>query len=92
VLRTVARIDHDDTAGALIETSVSGALEPATRATLRRALWRYPVMTLAVIARIHWQALRLWTLRVGFRSKPAPPPTPISHQQYPQHREARRQP
>ena len=92
VLRTVARIDHDDAAGALIETSVSGALEPATRAALRRALWHYPVMTLAIIARIHWQALRLWTQRVGFRSKPMPPPAPISHQQHPQHREARRQP
>nr|MBP9896338.1 DUF1365 family protein [Giesbergeria sp.] len=89
VLRTVARIDHDDADGALIETSVSGALEPATPAALRRALWRYPVMTLAVIARIHWQALRLWTLRVGFRSKPMPPPTPISHQQ---HTHARRHP
>ena len=89
VLRTVARIDHDDAAGALIETSVSGALEPATRAALRRALWHYPVMTLAIIARIHWQALRLWTQRVGFRSKPMPPPTPISHQQ---HTHARRHP
>ncbi|MCB1978208.1 MAG: DUF1365 domain-containing protein [Burkholderiaceae bacterium] len=92
VLRTVARIDHDDAHGALIETSVSGALEPATRAALRRALWRYPVMTLAVIVRIHWQALRLWTLRVGFRSKPPSPAAPISHQQHPQHRDARRQP
>ncbi|AVO41356.1 DUF1365 domain-containing protein [Simplicispira suum] len=94
-LRTVARIDHDDARGALIETSVSGALEPATPAALRRALWRYPVMTFAVIARIHWQALRLWSKRVGFRHKPASPPAPISHQQHPttpQHREARRQP
>ncbi len=94
-LRTVARIDHDDAGGALIETSVSGALEPATPAALRRALWRYPVMTFAVIARIHWQALRLWSKRVGFRQKPASPPAPISHQQHPttpQHREARRQP
>lgn len=82
-LRTVARIDHDDGAGPLIETSVSGQLQPATTAALRRALWRYPVMTLAVITRIHWQALRLWTKRVGFRSKPALPASPISHQQPP---------
>ncbi len=90
VLRTVARIDHDDDAGALIETSVSGELVPATRAALRRALSHYPVMTLAVIARIHWQALRLWGKRIGFRSKPKPPAL-ISHQQAPTS-SSRRQP
>jgi uncharacterized protein len=26
-----------------------------------------------VLARIHWQALRLWLKRVPFVSKPAPP-------------------
>jgi uncharacterized protein len=30
-------------------------------------------MTFGVIARIHWQALRLWLKRVPFFSKPAPP-------------------
>jgi DUF1365 family protein len=30
-------------------------------------------MTLGVIARIHWQALRLWFKRVRFVRKPAPP-------------------
>jgi hypothetical protein len=32
-----------------------------------------PLMTLGVIARIHWHALRLWAKRVPFFSKPAPP-------------------
>jgi DUF1365 family protein len=33
-------------------------------------------MTLGVIARIHWQALRLWRKRVPvFRKPPAPSPT-----------------
>ena len=30
-----------------------------------------PLMTLGVMARIHWQALRLWIKRVPFVSKPA---------------------
>jgi len=30
-------------------------------------------MTWSVIARIHWQALRLWLKRVPFFRKPAPP-------------------
>ncbi len=71
--RTVVRIDYDDDAGALLQTSVSGALEPLTAASARRALWRHPAMTLGVIARIHWQALRLWFKRVRFVRKPAPP-------------------
>jgi hypothetical protein len=71
--RTVARIDHHDGSGALIETSVSGRLEPLTAASQRRAFFGMPLMTFGVIARIHWQALRLWLKRVPFFHKPAPP-------------------
>jgi DUF1365 family protein len=56
--RTVARIDHDDDAGALLQTSVSGRLQPLTRASARRAFFGMPLMSLGVIVRIHWQALR----------------------------------
>jgi DUF1365 family protein len=72
--RTVARIDHHDAEGPLLETSVSGSLAPVTPARLRRAFFGMPLMTLGVIARIHWQALRLAVLRVPFFRKPAPPP------------------
>ena len=71
--RTVARIDYDDSAGPLLETSVSGTLEPVTAASLRKALWGYPAMTFGVIARIHWQAFKLWRKRVPFINKPQPP-------------------
>jgi uncharacterized protein len=71
--RIVARIDHDDAHGALLRTSVSGRLEPLTRASQRRAFFGMPLMTLAVIARIHWQALRLWAKRVPFFRKPQAP-------------------
>jgi DUF1365 family protein len=71
--RTVARIDVDDDSGPLLVTSVSGTLEPVTAASLRRALWAYPAMTLGVVARIHWQAFKLWRKRVPFVSKPPPP-------------------
>jgi DUF1365 family protein len=71
--QVVARIDHDDAEGPLLQTSVSGALVPLTAASLRRAFWGMPLMGFGVIARIHWQALRLWLKRVPFFGKPLPP-------------------
>ena len=80
--KTVARIDYhdslDDDAAALLQTSVSGTLEPVTAASLRKALWRYPAMTLGVMARIHWQAFRLWRKQVPFVSKPDSPQYPVT--------------
>ena len=73
--RTVARIDHHDDAGVLLQTSVSGELETLSKRRLRAAFFRWPLMTLVVVARIHWQALRLWARRVPFLRKPEPPRT-----------------
>jgi DUF1365 family protein len=71
--RTVARIDYDATTGPLLQTSVSGTLVALSRQSLRRALWGYPAMTLGVVARIHWQALRLFVKKAPFFRKPTPP-------------------
>jgi DUF1365 family protein len=71
--RTVARIDHDDALGALIQTSVSGQLVALTSRTQWQALLRYPLMTVMVVVRIHWQAFKLWRKKVTFFSKPSPP-------------------
>jgi uncharacterized protein len=72
--RWLARIDYDDDSGdALLETSISGAATPLTRAEVSRVLWRYRWFTVAVILRIHWQAVRLWAKRVPYIAKPKPP-------------------
>lgn len=71
--KTLARVDYDDATGPLLETSVSGALEPITPQSVRKALWRYPAMTVGVVFHIHWQALKLWLKHVRFISKPTPP-------------------
>jgi DUF1365 family protein len=71
--RTVARIDYDDSTGPLLQTSVSGTLELLTAQMVRRALWTYPAMTLGVVARIHWQAVKLFFKKVRFFRKPLPP-------------------
>jgi uncharacterized protein len=71
--RTVARVDHDDEQGPLLETSVSGELQPLTAQAVRAAFFGMPLMTLGVLARIHWHALLLWRKRVPFFGKPAAP-------------------
>ena len=75
---TIARIDHHDAHGPLIETSVSGVLQPLSAAAIRHAFFGMPLMTLGVVARIHWQALRLWFKRVPVLRKPPAPSTFIT--------------
>ena len=47
--RTVACVDLDDSQGLLLQTSVSGVLQPYTTRSASRVLWRQPAMTLALI-------------------------------------------
>ena len=69
----ISRIDYLDGHGPLLLTSISGRPQPLTAGTLLRAVAARPLMTLAVMARIHWHALRLWAKRVPFIPKPVPP-------------------
>jgi len=71
--RCVSRIDHEDADGALLQTSLSGRLAPLTQVSARAAFFGIPMMSFGVIARIHWQALRVWAKRVPYVKKPAPP-------------------
>ena len=75
---TVARIDHDDALGVLINTSISGTATPLSDRAVLRAFFAYPLMTFGVVARIHLQALRLWLKRVPFFSKPAAPSSELT--------------
>ena len=71
--RLLACVDLHDAAGALLRTSVSGRLHRLTPSRIRAAFFGMPLMTFGVIARIHWQAARLWAKRVPWFGKPAPP-------------------
>lgn len=74
--RWLARIDHFDAAGAaepLLETHISGRVGPLDRRRARALLWEYQLFTVGVVARIHWQALKLWWKGAPFFRKPPPP-------------------
>ncbi|TXI46106.1 MAG: DUF1365 domain-containing protein [Lysobacter sp.] len=43
---------------------------PLNAASLRRVLWRYPLMTAKVVGAIHWEALRLWLKGVPVHDHP----------------------
>ncbi len=70
---SVFRIDYEDDEGKLLLTSVSGQGESLRAAALLRCFFAHPWMTVLVIVRIHWQALRLWRKGIPFFSKPVPP-------------------
>ncbi len=57
--------------GELLVASQTGRRQPLNEATLLRAFLAYPLMTLKVIAGIHWHALKLW--RKGAKLEPRPP-------------------
>lgn len=68
----------DDAGKVLLITQLAGRRTDLDRSSVWRSVGRYPLMTLAVTGRIHWQALKLWRARVPFHSKPLPPSEEIS--------------
>ncbi len=66
---------HDacDQGGPILVTYVDGERSDLSSGSVLRALLRHPLMTLAVIGLIHFQALKLWTKRARFHRKPDPP-------------------
>ncbi len=68
-------IDYDDADGVLLRTLIAGEPRAWSPRALLAAFLRMPLLTLGVLARIHWQALRLWLKGVPFRgAHPSVPP------------------
>ncbi len=82
--------EPSETLGLLIETynptphqlmqvaTVGGERQRLNDAALLKQFWRLPLMTLKVVAAIHWQALRLWLKGGKFYRDPGPPKQEIS--------------
>lgn len=76
--RVLVRIDYADADGDLLHTAISGASRPWSPVSLLAAFCRVPWLTAGVVARIHWQALRLWLKRVPFfGAHPGKPLQPV---------------
>jgi len=70
---TCVKVSVSDGDGLLLDTVFAGERRPMTDRTLAWSLVAFPLMTLKVVAGIHWEALRLWLKGVRLTPKPPPP-------------------
>lgn len=71
--KLAVRIDDYEGASRLLHTTLTGTRRPLTHRRLAWFLFKYPLLTLRIIALIHWQALRLWLKRVPHLPKAGQP-------------------
>jgi hypothetical protein len=71
-------IRQTDAAGAVLYASHTARRRPLTDRSLLKAYLAHPLMTLKVIAGIHWEAFRLWRKGVGLRPRPPAPVRAVS--------------
>ena len=64
--------------GELLIATLTGRRRRLTDATLAGAFVTHPLMTLKVIAAIHWEALWLWAKGATFHRRPPPPREGVS--------------
>jgi len=75
--RVALVIDGADAKGRVIVASLAGERRDLTDSALLAAFLAFPLLTLKVVAGIHWEALKLWIK--GMRLRPRPPaPAPIT--------------
>ena len=64
------KIDYFKDGKLQLNTAIHGASRPLSTSSLAAAAIRQPFLTLGVIAKIHWQALRLWLKGVRLHKRP----------------------
>lgn len=71
-------VNHGDAGGLLLHAAFRGRRVELGDGALAAAFLAFPLMTLKVIAGIHWEALRLWRKGIAFHRRPAPPAEPVT--------------
>jgi uncharacterized protein len=64
------RILETDCDGPLLSATFSGQRRALTTSTLLRAFFSLPLVTLKIVAAIHWEALRLWLKGLRLAERP----------------------
>lgn len=72
--RIKLRILETDREGPLLSATFNGARRPLTTTALSRAFFALPLVTLKIVAAIHWEALRLWLKGVRLVPRPIAAP------------------
>ncbi|MDE0853810.1 MAG: DUF1365 domain-containing protein [Nevskia sp.] len=62
----------------ILDATVAGARQPLRDAAILRLAAQMPLMTLKVVAGIHWEALKIWLRGGRFHRKPQPPELGVS--------------
>ncbi|BET26918.1 hypothetical protein EV673_2416 [Limnobacter thiooxidans] len=75
---SLARINYFEGAAQQLSTSVSGKLVHPTTPLWGKTLLKYGWFTLAVVLKIHWQAVKLLFKGAKFHGKPNPPSNTIT--------------
>ena len=73
-------IDGLDAEGVLITAAMKAQRQPLTDRAIASATASIPLMTLKVMAAIHWEALKLWLKGVRMTKQPPPAHTPATYQ------------
>ena len=72
-------IDEQDQNGSILKASFTGRSLSLNNRSLVKMFFKYPLMSLKVIAGIHWEALKLWKKGLNIIARPLPPQTPITY-------------
>ncbi|SCW93250.1 DUF1365 domain-containing protein [Ancylobacter rudongensis] len=67
-----------DAQGPVLSAVQTATRRPLNDRQLLRVMLSYPLLTLKVIAGIHWEALRIWAKGIGLRPRPKAPDSPVS--------------
>jgi DUF1365 family protein len=76
--RLLVHIHQTDADGPILDAWIKGNRQVISDPALITTLIRYPLLTLKVIAGIHWEALKLLVKGIGLKSRPEPPDQPVT--------------